>query len=117
MNLHTLIQTNAILKRNELTSELQEKVPEGAIYFEGIVSNGDKNRNGYIIKSDAWFKDGGAFVKDFLATGSVLWNHDSDKPIGRPLSFEKNSKGEIVVSGFVYDDTYTGGSIGRKIVL
>ena len=34
--------------------EFEDKIPEGAMYFEGIASNGDLNRNGYMIRPDAW---------------------------------------------------------------
>lgn len=101
------IETNKITARDELGAVDQRKVPAGAIYFEGIVSNGDKNRNGYIIDSDAWFFEKNKYVKDFLKTGSILWGHDDDKPIGRPLSFEKQDNGDIQVTGYVFDDIHT----------
>jgi hypothetical protein len=99
-------QTNSILSRSAIQDEvIKSQVPEGALYFSGYVSDGEKNRNGYIIDADAWFADGGAFVNDFLATGSILWNHNSDKPIGRPLSFTKTEDNKIFVTGYVFDDT------------
>lgn len=107
MKYNSVIHTNKLIQQNNLGDELKKIVPEGALYFEGIVSDGEKNRNGYIIESGAWFKDGGEFVADFLATGSVLWNHDSDKPIGRPLSFYRRDDGKIGVSGYVFDDVHT----------
>ena len=110
------IETNLISKRDDLEESLKNKVPEWAIYFEWIVSNWDKNRNWYIIDEEAWFMDKGKYVKMFLKSWSVLWAHDSDKPIGRPLTFEKTDKG-IRVSWYVFDDAYTNWSIGRKIVL
>lgn len=117
MLLNTLIETNKIVSREKLSTEVQDNVPEGAIFFEGIVSTGDKNRNGYIIESDAWFFERSKYVKSFLNSGSVLWSHDDEKPIGRPLSFEKQENGSIKVTGFVYDDVHTNGAIGRGIVL
>lgn len=80
------------------------------------MSDGNRNRNGYIIESSAWFKHP-EYVEDFLNTGSVLWNHDSDKPIGRPLSFYKRQDNKVGVSGYVFDDVHTNGAIGRKLVL
>lgn len=117
MLLNTLIETNKIVSREKLSNEVQNDVPEGAIFFEGIVSTGDKNRNGYIIESDAWFFERNKYVKLFLNSGSVLWGHNDEKPIGRPLSFEKMENGQIKVTGFVFDDVHTNGAIGRGIVL
>ena len=110
------IETNIISQKSELEANLQKKVPEGAIYFEGIVSTGDKNRNGYVIDSNAWFFDKGKYVKNFLKSGSVLLWHNTDKPIWRPLSFEL-VENEIKVSGYVFDDTYTNGDIWRGLIL
>jgi len=111
-------KTNSILRRDSISDEtVKSRVPEGALYFSWYVSDWEKNRNGYIIEADAWFADGGAFVNDFLATGSILWNHDSDKPIGRPLSFAKTEDNKIFVTGYVFDDTASEGAIGRGLVL
>jgi hypothetical protein len=100
-----------------MDDSIKSRVPEGAIYFSGYVSDGEKNRNGYIIASDAWFFEDNRYVNDFLATGSILWNHDSDKPIGRPLSFVKMDDGRIHVTGYVFDDRASEGAIGRGLVL
>jgi type I restriction-modification system DNA methylase subunit len=62
------IETNAILDRASLGAVDKKRVPEGALFFEGIVSDGNKNRNGYIIDSNAWFFDKNKSVKDFLKT-------------------------------------------------
>lgn len=45
MEFYQQIHTNAIVAYNQLSAELKQTVPEGAIYFEGIVSDGNKNRN------------------------------------------------------------------------
>ena len=39
MNFNLSIQTNAITPRNQLTADMQNVVPEGALYFEGVVSD------------------------------------------------------------------------------
>lgn len=111
------IETNLIQQRDELSKSLQNKVPEWAIYFEWIVSDWELNRNWYIIESEAWFFNKWKYVKDFLKTGSILYNHDSDKPIWRPLSFELKEDWKIYVSWFVYDDNYTNGAIWRWLIL
>lgn len=111
-----IFEKNSITQWNKLSDEKKSIVPEGAIYFEGVVSNGDKNRNGYTIDPQAWFYDGGEHVKNFLSTGSVLWQHEDDKPIWVPLSFEVVGD-EIRVSGYVFDDTdITKWAIGRWLV-
>lgn len=111
-------KTNSILRRDSISDEtVKSRVPEGALYFSWYVSDWEKNRNGYIIEADAWFADGGWFVNDFLATWSILWNHDSNKPIGRPLSFTKTEDNKIFVTGYVFDDTASEGAIGRGLVL
>ena len=114
--IYWMIETNIISQKSELSSSLQNKVPDGAIYFEGIVSNGDLNRNWYIIDSNAWFFDKGKYVKNFLKSWSVLYSHDSDKPIWRPLSFELDWD-DIKVSWYVFDDIHTNWAIGRGLVL
>lgn len=110
---NSVMETNAILSKEKAPEAVRNSVPDGALYFEGIVSDGERNRNGYVIDSDAWFFNKGKFVKNFLKSGSVLYNHDTDKPIGRPLSFEKREDGKIAVTGYVFDDAYSNGAIGR----
>lgn len=114
--IYWMIETNIISQREDLNKSLQKKIPEWAIYFEWIVSNWDLNRNWYIIDSNAWFFDKWKYVKNFLKSWSVLYWHNSDKPIWRPLSFELDWE-DIKVSGYVFDDIYTNGAIWRGLVL
>lgn len=114
--LNTNISTNSIIQKANAPTAIQELIPDGSIYFEGVVSNGDKNRNGYTIDSDAWFFENGKYVDAFLKSGTVLYNHESDEPIGRPLTFKKVGD-EVRVSGYVFDDTYTQGAVGRGLIL
>lgn len=111
------LETNKIVERDKAPPELQNNIPEWALYFEGIVSDGEQNRNWYIIQSNAWFFSKNIYVKDFLKTGSILYNHDSNKPIGRPLSFEKLDNWEIGVSWYVFDDVHTNWAIWRGLIL
>lgn len=111
-----MLELNIITPQADLQWALKNKVPEGAMYFEGIVSDGEKNRNWYIIDPKAWFKNK-RYVKDFLATGSILNAHDSEQPIGRPLTFKLLDDNKVHVSGYVFDDMYTNGAIGRGLIL
>ena len=95
---NSVLETNAILTKENAPAERQSAIPDGALYFEGIVSDGERNRNGYVIDADAWFFAKGKYVKNFLKSGSVLYGHDADKPIGRPLSFEKTEDGKVRVT-------------------
>jgi len=89
----------------------KESVPAWASYFKWIASNGDLNRNGYIIRPSAWKKS----LANFVENWTVLYQHDPEKPIGKPLS-AKVVKDELIVEGFVYDDSYSEGNIGRGLV-
>ena len=109
------IETNSIIKQSEITdNKLKSKIPEWAIYFEWIVSDWELNRNGYKIDPTAWFINK-KYVKDFLKTWSILYNHNSDQPIGSPLSMELIDW-KVYVSGYVFDDTATNGAIGRWLI-
>lgn len=111
-----MLELNIITPQADIQGALKNKVPEWALYFDGIVSDGEKNRNGYIIDPKAWFKNK-KFVKDFLATGSILNAHDPEQPIGRPLTFKLGDDNKVHVSGYVFDDMYTNGAIGRGLIL
>ena len=105
-----------IYKKEEIQSELiKEKVPNGAFYFEGIVSNWEKNRNWYTIRADAWWFDWWKSVDNFLKNWKILFNHDDAKPIWKPLTFEKVWD-EVKVSWYVYDDLFTNWTIERELL-
>lgn len=95
-------------------AELKEQIPEGATYFEGIVSNGELNRNGYIIRPEALKNS----LDVFMSNPVILLMHNTTEPIGRALSAEvrpnKKSKDEVFVRGYVYDDL-TGGRFSRNL--
>lgn len=93
------------------------ELPSEVVYFEWVVSNGDKNRNGYTIESKAWFFENWKYVKDFLATWSVLYNHDDDEPVGRPLAFELDSNwSDVNVAWYAWDDLMHN-RFWRKLIL
>ena len=110
------LETNKIVWRDKAPEEIQNNIPEWALYFEWIVSDGEQNRNWYIIKSDSWFFKNNRYVKDFLKTWSIHYNHNVDQPIGRPLSFEAEWD-KIKVSWYVFDDVYTNWAIWRWLIL
>lgn len=50
-----------------------------------------------------------------MAQGKILWQHNDNAPIGVPLGI-RVVKDELIIEGYVYDDNYTNGSIGRRLV-
>ena len=71
-------------------------MPEDAKYFKGIASNGDMNRNGYVIEPEA-FKNS---IKSYMENPVILLQHDANKPIGKCTKAEVTSKG-LEVEGYV----------------
>lgn len=89
------------------------QIPEGATYFEGVVSNGELNRNGYIIRPQALINS----LADFMLNPVILLQHETDEPIGHCLSAEARGSGstqEVFVRGYIYDDL-TEGRFGRGL--
>ena len=84
-------------------------IPDGAIYFEGIASNGELNRNGYIIRPQAWVDA----ISGYMQNPIILLQHDVDQPIGQALSAQVTSEG-LHVTGFVFDDL-TGEKFSRGL--
>jgi len=87
-----------------------ENVPEGAIWFRGVASTEELNRNGYIIRLNAWK---GA-ISEFLNNPVLLLQHDSNQPIGKVLTAEVGEKG-LIITGYLFDDL-TGGRFGRGLL-
>jgi len=75
------------------------EVPDGAKFFRGIASNGDLNRNGYVIEEKA-FKES---IETYMLNPVVLLQHDSQKPIGKATSAKVTEKG-LEVEGFIYKE-------------
>lgn len=88
---------------------MKDKVPEGAVFFTGLASNGDLNRNGYKIRPDAWT----SAIPGYMENPVVLMQHDTDQVIGQCLSAEVTDKG-LEVSGYVFDQ-YTEGRFGNGL--
>lgn len=96
------------LKKN-VPDEYKDNVPEGAVYFEGIASNGDINRNGYIIRENAW-KDA---ISGYFENPVILLQHDMDKPIGQGI-WAKVTKNGLEVGAYVFDE-YTDKKFSRGL--
>lgn len=96
------------IKKN-VPIEFAPQIPDGATYFEGIASNGDINRNGYIIRESAW-KDA---IAGYMEQPIVLLQHDMNKPIGSCLWAKLTSKG-LEVGGYVFD-AYTDGRFSKGL--
>lgn len=101
---------NMPLKMNKVVPlEMKDKVPEGASYFEGIASNGDLNRNGYIIRESAWV----SAINGYMQNPVVLLQHDNDQPIGQCIYANVDGDG-LHVSAYVFDE-YTNGRFSKGL--
>lgn len=82
------------------TKEQQNAILEHGTYFKGISSNGDLNRNGYKIRSNAWKPA----VKDYLESNpAVLLQHNSDSIIGHTLT-ARVSQDQLISEGIIFKD-------------
>lgn len=88
---------------------MQSRVPEGAIYFEGLASNGDLNRNGYKIRPEAWKKA----ISSYMENPVILLQHNQDKLIGHCLDAYVDNEG-LHVAGYVFDE-YTDGKFSKGL--
>ena len=96
--------TSALIQKNAaVPSILKDLIPEGATYFKAIASNGELNRNGYIIREAALKKAIGGYMENAV----ILLQHDMDQPIGRGLTARVTKEG-VVIEGFVYDELTNG---------
>ena len=98
--------------KEAIPARYREKVPQDAIYFEGIASNGDLNMNGYIIRPEAWTPAVNQYMEDF--GGKVYYQHDMGKPIGQTLEAYVDGN-SLIVHGYVFDDTHSQGEIRRGL--
>jgi len=100
-----------IVQKNEPSDSQKDNVPEGAMYFKGIASTEELNRNGYIIRLEAWKN---AIKQFFKEGGVILLQHEMKEPVGKVLSAEVTDKG-LEVEGYVFDDL-TGGRFSRGLI-
>lgn len=90
---------NMPMTRKNAPEEWAGQIPAGAIYFEGVASNGDINRNGYIIRESAWKNA----IAGYLINPVVLLQHDMDEPVGNAL-WAKVTPNGLEVGGYVFDE-------------
>lgn len=84
---------------NNAPSYMKDQIPERGVYFKAIASNGDLNRNGYIIRESAWKPA----IEGYLAEGGrILQQHDPNEPVGKVLA-AKVTKDGLVIEGYVFD--------------
>lgn len=102
--------TSAMIQREvNAPSALKDQIPEGAIYFKAIASNGELNRNGYIIRESAWKPA----IAGYMENPIVLLQHDMDQPVGHVLTARVGKEG-LVIEGYVYDE-HTDGRFGKNL--
>jgi hypothetical protein len=111
INANGFFCTVDLIEKNEPNDEQKpENVPEGATFFKGIASTEEINRNGYIIRLNAWK----SAISEFLKNPVVLLQHDSNQPIGKVLTAEVDERG-LHITGYLFDDL-TGGRFGRGLI-
>lgn len=101
------------IDRNEINKNLQAGIPDDAFIFSGIASDGELNRNGYIIRESAWEKALDLYMQNPI----ILFQHKDDKGIGNTLSAKVTKKG-LEVTGFIFkdlDEAHTAGAIGKGV--
>lgn len=95
-------------------SEQSPNIPEGATYFECIVSDGELNRNGYKIRPkalmDSW--------QTYKTNPVILLGHDPNQPVGQALNaslLSADGKGGVKLAGYIFDDL-TEGRFSRNLL-
>lgn len=101
------------MEKNKLDDSISETIPENTFPFKGIASNGDLNRNGYIIRESAWENALGEYMKNPI----VLFQHNDDKALGNTVSASVTENG-LEVLGYIYkdlDEKHTGGAVEKNV--
>lgn len=114
------IEVNSLTPKDKAPKSVKDKMPEWALFFKAVASNWNLNRNGYIIRAKAWItwangKRDLTAINDYLQNWKILFQHNSEKPIGKPLSL-KVVWNDLILTGWVLDDTHSNGDIGRGLV-
>lgn len=110
VNENGFFRSMTLVTEKNAPADIAAQVPEGATYFEGVASTGDKNRNGYIIRPAAWIPA----IAEFMKNPIVLLQHEAENPIGQCLTAEVVGN-ELRVSGYIFDDM-TNGAFGRNLL-
>lgn len=114
------IEVNSLVSKEKAPKAVRENIPEWALFFKAVASNWNLNRNGYIIRAKAWItnalgKRDTSWLDAYLENWKILFQHDSNKPIGKPLSL-KVVGNELILTGWVLDNTHSNWDIGRGLV-
>lgn len=81
---------------------------ENAVYVKAISSNGDLNRNGYIIRENAWKPA----IENYLENPVFLLQHDDKEIIGETFA-AKVTKNGLESEMFVFPDQMTEANVKR----
>ena len=114
------IEANSLTKKEKAPDKFKENIPEWALFFKAVASNWNLNRNGYIIRAKAWItwangKKDLTALNDYLENWKILFQHNSEKPIGKPLSL-KVVWNDLILTGWIFDNTHSNWDIGRGLV-
>ena len=86
--------------------EQAEEILNNAVYIKTVSSNGDLNRNGYIIRENAWkFKgdDGKTAIDRYMENPVILFQHETNEIIGHTFS-AKVTKNGLETEGYIFVD-------------
>lgn len=102
-------------KQDNAPKEYEDKIPNWAIYFEAVVSDGTLNMNWYKIDIKSRTQEAIDFYMNEM-NGLVYYQHNMDKPIGKTLYIGVEWD-KLVSKWYVYDDTHTNKEIERNLTV
>lgn len=97
------------LKFISVPNQYKNKVPQGAMYFEWVVSDDSVDRYDTRVLSTALKGK----VTNFVKNGVVLLSHEKSNPIGLPL-WAKVKENNVTVWGYIYDE-YTDNKASKGL--
>lgn len=114
------IDSNSLKEKSKAPKNVQNDIPDGALFFKAVASNWDLNRNWYIIRAKAWitwanWKKNLTAINDYLQNWKILFQHNDNQPIWKPLSL-KVVWNELILTGWVFDNTHSSWDIWRGLV-
>lgn len=92
--------------RERYSKEQAEDILVNAVYIETVSSDGDLNRNGYIIRANAWKSkgtDGKDAITRYMENPVVLLQHENEEIIGNTL-WAKVTSNELRTGCYVFPD-------------
>ena len=96
------------LIEEKYSKDKAEDILKNAVYIETVSSTGDLNRNGYIIRANAWKskdENGVSAIDRYLENPVVLFQHESELIIGETL-WAKVSGNELKTGLYIYTDQF-----------